>query len=46
MYDVKTYELTEKEYNYLLPAIRDKLFNKREIDNDIFMGMVTICMIC
>ena len=38
MYSLKSYRLTEDEYNYLLPVLRDKLLYKGEIDRHYFCG--------
>ena len=38
MHGIKTYKLNENEYNYLLPALKNKLFNKREDNKHYFYG--------
>ena len=38
MYSTKTYRLTKEEYNYLLPVLKDKLFERGEIDSYYFCG--------
>lgn len=39
MYSNKSYRLTKKEYNYLLPtSVKKRLLNKAEIDKHYFCG--------